>query len=360
MKRAVLLPISSFAAELQSTVASGKPAVLATIVRTIGSTYRKAGAAILVTSDGCTTGMLSGGCLEAEICREAESLMNSQAQSKLLHFDLSPDDDYLVGYGKGCSGQLWVLLEILKPGLMLTQHTPTQQTANAIILETSARIIVETSSQVHYEGLIDDEIGARIRETLKIQASTQRPFFDSFHTSRGEFISWCGWYSRPPIDLVVIGAGSDSIPLCTLAATMGWQVRICDHRPSKLNRKQFPNASALIQIAPDQIPDLQVATTTHVVIMSHNLIVDSLALSWAAEHVEINYIGLLGPSTRRERIFKILEADGKQICDKLRNRLRSPIGLDLGGRSEADIALSIVTQIQREWHAATMRDLTSA
>lgn len=354
MTEALYQPISPFGAALQSALMCRDKSVLATIVRTSGSTYRKAGAAMLITSDGKASGLLSGGCLESEITQEALALIASEFQSKLLHFDLTPDDDYLIGYGKGCAGKIWILLEILRPGLMLTQHIPSGQSANAIIIETSARIRIDESYKVHYEGHIEPAVAQKIVDTLQSRQVLGKPFFETINTN----LSWCGWYSQPPIDLVIIGAGADAIPLCALAADMRWVVRVCDHRPARLTEELFPGASHLIQITPDSPPKLPASMTTHVVIMSHNLIVDSQALVWAAEHHEISYIGLLGPSSRRERIFQILEKDGKNIRQDLERRLRSPIGIDLGGHSETDIALSIITQIQKTYYKATLQDLT--
>jgi xanthine/CO dehydrogenase XdhC/CoxF family maturation factor len=122
----------------------------------------------------------------------------------------------------------------------------------------------------------------------------------------------------------------------------------------------FPGASALIQVDRDQLPPLTAGAHTHVVIMTHDLLLDGRALVWAAERPELPYIGLLGPLQRRERLLAMLQADGLDVMPRLAGRLRSPVGLDLGGDNEADIALAIVTQIQRDWHAATAADKTLA
>src|SRR5579859_6401340 len=90
---------------------SGTPVVLATVVATSGSTYRKAGAKMLMTQDAWVAGSVSGGCLEAELVQTAWE--RTENGSALLTFDASGDDDILWGYGLGCNGVVHVFLERL-------------------------------------------------------------------------------------------------------------------------------------------------------------------------------------------------------------------------------------------------------
>lgn len=352
-----MLPASSsrVSSALLTALAAGENAVLATLVRTSGSTYRKSGASLLVRSNGATVGLLSGGCLEREIAREALALAGG-ARSKLLHFDLTPDDDYLVGYGKGCAGQMWVLLEPVRGGLMQAQHEPREPIANALVVETGERVILDAQGRITTDLTSAPELLAAIVSSLTAGRRSGKALYQETTLESGRRSSWCGWYRRPVVDLLLFGAGLDAIPVCALAAQLGWSVRVCDHRKSMLRSDAFPGATALIRVDRDELPPLTAGPHTHVVIMTHDLLLDGRALVWAAERPDLPYIGLLGPVQRRERLLAMLRADGLDVMPRLAGRLRSPVGLDLGGDNEADIALAIVTQIQRDWHAATAKD----
>lgn len=348
---------NSVSAAFAAALTAGEKAVLATLVRTTGSTYRKVGASMLIRQSGETVGILSGGCLERDIAKAALLLHEDR---KLLHFDLTPEDDYLLGYGKGCAGQLWVLLEPIRAGLMQKQLEPEHTTANAIIIDSGKRIIISSNGTI-VSDLDDDQNDlAVISKKLSNKGSNLKSFFDESLTTEGKRITWCGWYSRPAIDLLIFGAGVDAIPVYELASSLNWEIRICDHRVGMLKHETFPRAKQLIPIQYDNIPNLRVGPSTHVVIMSHNLLIDTRALAWAIEQPEIPYIGLLGPTQRRERILEFLKSENLNFISRLSGRLRSPVGLDLGGSSETDIALAIISQIQREWHNASGCDLAQA
>ena len=344
-------------AAVKTALAAAEEAVLATVVRTSGSTYRKAGASMLIRKSGETIGLLSGGCLERDITRAA---MELDGERKLLHFDLTPDDDYLVGYGKGCAGQIWVLLELLRHGLMETQLNPLSTTANALLVASGERLVIDAYETVQTDIKDRPDIVHSIATTLKAKMVSSKPFFVESKSSDGKPYAWCGWYARPAIDLVIFGAGLDSIPVYGLATALNWRVRICDHRSSMLRTEIFPHADALIPISRDGIPSLETNPSTHVVIMSHDLLIDTQALVWAAERSENPYIGLLGPTQRRNRILEILGRENLDCIKRLTGRLRSPICVDLGGNTELDIALAIIAQIQRDWHGASARDLTES
>src|ERR1700678_1859536 len=84
--------------------------VLATVVATAGSTYRKPGARMLIMSDGSYLGLLSGGCLEADLKLHAGEVLDGGA-TRAVEYDLRGPDDVLFGIGAGCEGAMRVLLE---------------------------------------------------------------------------------------------------------------------------------------------------------------------------------------------------------------------------------------------------------
>src|ERR1700727_1086171 len=86
------------------------PRVLATVVATAGSTYRKPGARMLIMADGRYLGLLSGGCLEADLKIHAQQVMDSGVP-RAVEYDMRGPDDILFGIGAGCEGAMRVLLE---------------------------------------------------------------------------------------------------------------------------------------------------------------------------------------------------------------------------------------------------------
>src|SRR5476651_2621586 len=94
--------------------AAGKQTALATVVHVEGSSYRHAGARMLITEDGQLTGAISGGCLEGDALRKARLAM-AQQQPMLVTYDTTDDDDAKLGVGLGCNGIIHILIEPIHP-----------------------------------------------------------------------------------------------------------------------------------------------------------------------------------------------------------------------------------------------------
>ncbi len=160
----------------------------------------------------------------------------------------------------------------------------------------------------------------------------------------------------PPPRLLLLGAGPDAHPVAELAAFLGWNFTVIDHRSQYARAERFPNASAVLDGGPPalaallstdpadaRVSDSPPAAFGAAIVMSHHLATDRAYLR-ALARSDIPYVGLLGPAVRRERLLAELGADAKG----LRARLRSPVGLDLGAETPEAIALSIMAEI----HAA--------
>jgi xanthine/CO dehydrogenase XdhC/CoxF family maturation factor len=88
---------------------SNEPLVLATVIRTGGSTYAKPGAQMLIASDGEYAGLLSGGCLEGDL-REHARKVAATGKGRIVSYDLRTSTDQLFGLGAGCEGAMDILL----------------------------------------------------------------------------------------------------------------------------------------------------------------------------------------------------------------------------------------------------------
>ena len=145
-----------------------------------------------------------------------------------------------------------------------------------------------------------------------------------------------------PQQLLVLGAGLDAVPLARMCAELGWQCTLVDHRPAYLENPAFPEAFAKHCVEPEQLASIiELDDFAAAVVMSHHLASDRAYLRALAES-PIEYVGLLGPAARRQRLLSEI---GEHAAS-LESRLHGPAGLDLGGRGPESIALSIIAQMQ--------------
>lgn len=145
-----------------------------------------------------------------------------------------------------------------------------------------------------------------------------------------------------PVNVLVLGAGLDAVPLVLLCAELGWLCTLADHRPAYLENAEFPADCPMHCLRPENLAaSLALADYDAAIIMSHHLASDREYLRQLAAS-PIPYIGLLGPAARKDRLLADLGGAAAQLGD----RLHGPAGLDLGGRGPEAIALSITAQVQ--------------
>jgi len=181
-------------------------------------------------------------------------------------------------------------------------------------------------------------------------------------TSRNLQLSFNGQPTRaliqfmaPPPHLLICGAGPDVRPVANTALAMGWRITIVDHRPAYANSRYFPGAEVLL-ISPSQLKEAVDLERCHAaVVMSHHLPSDALYLRGLAESDAPDYVGLLGPTARRDRIARALGP----LAERLGSRLRSPVGLTLGAVTPEGIALAILSQIHAWLADSRVADIQS-
>ena len=290
---------------------AGRPLVAALVIATQGSTYRKAGALMLLSSTGQRCGLLSGGCLEGDLQEHALQLLRSDARCLVKAYDSRGSDDPVWGLGLGCEGMMRILLLRVDP---------------STAWEPLASLFAAQRQRQPGGFSVDIESGALSNPQSKITA---------LEGARFTLVA-----EREPA-LLLCGAGPDAEPVAALAVLLGWQVTVVDHRPAYLETPRFATGVRLLQVDADALgASLGLDSFDAAVVMSHHLLADGRYLAALAESA-IPYVGLLGPAARRERLIGELGPSG----DRLRDRLRAPVGLDLGGRTPEAIALSIVAEI---------------
>jgi xanthine dehydrogenase accessory factor len=319
------------------------PKVLATVVATAGSTYRKPGARMLIMADGTYLGLLSGGCLEADLSIHARSVLESGIP-RAVEYDMRGPDDILFGIGAGCEGAMRVLLEPAGPGSLAAGAlagaagmTGAGQPTSLVAVHESADLPLGTYDA---GALLPAELVSAAQSALADGVSRDIKWHTGERRTRA-FVQ----YLAPPPHLLICGAGPDAQPVANTALSLGWRVTIVDHRPAYAIPERFPAAKVLRSDA-RQLRSVVALDQCHAaVVMSHHLTSDVTYLRELAAAGTPDYVGLLGPAARRQRISQELGAD---VAEKLRFRIRGPVGIDIGAVTPEGIALAIVSQI----HAA--------
>ncbi|MGI4885631.1 MAG: XdhC family protein [Janthinobacterium lividum] len=337
--------------------AANRPCALATVVEVLGSAYRRPGARMLVTEDGELTGAISGGCLEGDARQRARRAI-FQGEPALVTYDTRDEDDPRHGLGPGCQGVVRILLEPLN---FADDHNPlellrgfAQHPAPAVlatVFETDAsglkatvgqRVLLSATGALRGTPLLAAPLAEAARATL---AHGQSRVLD-VETDGGPVRALLE-VLEPPLRLVVYGAGNDAQPLVHLAGSLGWHITVVDGRPNLATAARFPEAAAvrLVPVAAleTQAPD----PGAYHVLLSHNYAYDLAALQTLLPS-PAPYIGLLGPRLKAARLMDELGLDEAERAHILRERLHSPIGLDLGSETPEEIALAIVAEIQAQ------------
>ncbi len=323
---------------LDRETVAGHRLVAAFVIATEGSTYRKPGALMLLSSSGARCSLLSGGCLEGDLHEHAQRLLASDDRVLERHYDGRGSDDPVWGLGLGCEGAMRILLWRLDAGSSLTLL---RGWLSAAIRREPALLEIDLASgdgalsvgSALGGALGGDADGASSVGVLPPGRATLRD--GSFAVAA----------ARAPA-LLLCGAGPDAEPVVRMASQVGWQVTVVDHRPAYVEAARFQDAVRIVTVdAADPGAVVALDGFDAAVVMSHNLVADGRYLAALAISA-IPYVGLLGPAARRERLY----AELGSLAEALRPRLRAPVGLDLGGASPEAIAFSIVAELQASLH----------
>jgi xanthine dehydrogenase accessory factor len=328
------------------------------VVRTFGSAPRPEGAVLLATTDGRIAGSVSGGCVEGAVVEEIGRARET-GRSRVVRYGISDEQAWDVGLACG------VIIDVLiEPAI--AEPVESAARASAAASATHGRAVVTT--------LPADSPGATagpyprgegepatpqlvVWEDGRLEGSLADPESNvglvrmaleslARGTSRTVELSGRSLFIEvfpPQPRLVVIGAAQIAIPLVSIARALGFETIVADVRPAFATRERFPDVDRLIVGWPDEVADaIDMSPSDAVVVLSHDTKVDEPAIITALAR-GCRYVGAIGSrkrqATRRER----LTAAGVPPEDL--DRLRSPVGLDLGGRAPAETALAIMAEI---------------
>ncbi|MBD2772240.1 XdhC family protein [Iningainema tapete] len=331
---------------------SCQTAALATVVKVKGSTYRRPGARMLMTSDGKMVGSISGGCLENDVFEQAKLVMTS-FEPILLKYDPEVTEDIIWGLGLGCNGAVYVLIERLDGQIKFISECLNNRKLGvlATVFCVEGDVPVKVGNHLMFQDkVVESEIADSIitqaiitdaQVAIKNRKSKVRTY--QLSTGSAEVLIEV---IKPPTPLLIFGAGQDAIPVVSFAKELGWDVTVVDHRPAYVTQERFPIADNLVLSSAEAAHQhVSLDDRTVALIMTHNYFHDRELVKMLLPSA-VRYIGILGPKSRTKELLEDLLAQEIVYSEEQLNRVYAPVGIDIGADTPVEIALSIVAEIQ--------------
>ena len=317
----------------------GKKAVFVSVVALEGSSYRKPGVRMLISETGESVGAVSGGCVENEIIRQAQSVFKS-GKAKIITYD-----------GRlriGCEGIIHILIEPVFLSADLTEDFERQlQSRNSFVMETYFHQQVGEFSDAG-SIIIVNEKKYPVFPSFNIEGNSER---ECFRQTFG-----------PLFQLFIFGAEHDAVQLSQAAKLLGWEVTIVASPDENKSCDYFPGAGALVTPAFNEISRLSIDEQTAVVLMTHSFNKDVQYLM-ALKDFRPAYIGLIGSFNRRERVLSMVLDYLPEISTEFLEQIHGPAGISIGAVTASEITVSIMAEIlavTRNQKPIKLRDKTSS
>ena len=308
--------------QLRDWRCAGRRALLATVVRTWGSSPRPVGSILALAEDGTMIGSVSGGCIEDDLIASYSSVGESgmpRGAPRLIRYGVSADEAHR--FGLPCGGTLELLLEF-------------EPEASAIA---DLVRLLEAGSLVHRQVALS-EGGV----TLTPAQAPAELFINA-----GEMVNTFG----PEYRMLLIGAGQIAEYLATMAQFSGFAVTLCDPRAEYLAGWKLAGVAVTKEMPDDAVIAFRADQRSCIIALSHDPKLDDLALLEALE-TSAFYVGAIGSrrntQARRERLVTHFGHSPTSIA-----RLRGPIGLYIGSKTPPEIAVSVMAEVLATKNAVT-------
>lgn len=345
-----------------------RPFALATVVAVEGSSYRRAGAKMLIAEDGSRYGTISAGCLEDDLTQHATDVIRSRL-AKTLIYDLRSEDDWSWGQGAGCNGRITVLVEPCEwergPQPGVGEHVWARVEA---MLREGRRVASAKRIGVGDAGLLRASGKAAGAERMGGEDAGAGPLFcaengEAFGTvSRGaeetlvpelrRFLAgdasirlvavdgtggeWLLEKYEPREPLYLFGAGPDAEPVARLASALDFDVTVVDPRDERCNERHFPTADRhVVRHAESYLQEETPPSASYVLVMTHSFQRDRHIVRKLLQ-APVRYLGVLGSRSRTARLL---------APDPPPEWLHAPVGLAIGAEGPEEIAVSIAAQL---------------
>lgn len=284
---------------------------LAVVVSTWGSSPRQAGSLMAIRDDGLIEGSVSGGCIESSVITSAQRLMDEGGAAE-LEFGVADETAWQVGLSCGGKIRVWVF--------------PKSSIDPAIITSTSAAI--QNRQHFHMTCLINDQ---RIEPSAKALINTLDDDGHGFHLA-----------VLPKPRLFIIGAVHISQHLAPMANAVGFDVTVIDPRETFAHEDRFPDVTVLSDWPQDALKDVPIDPDTAFVTLTHDPKIDDTALKIILKSPSF-YIACLG--SRKTHDARRLRLKDHGFDDQTIDRIHGPAGYDIGAKTPAEIAVSVLAEL---------------
>lgn len=296
----------------------GIKTVLASVVHLEGSSYRRPGVRMSVQENRKMIGAVSGGCVEKEVVRQAQSVFESNIP-KLMEYD--------GRYRLGCEGILYILIE---------PFNPEESFYDAFFKQCKSRNSFSISTSFSKEESKRNDGGSIFKFDSNSFTMNKLTSFDQLEVFHQNI--------KPGFKLIIVGSEHDAVELCKYASNTGWEVDIIAPPDDSKTIDNFPGASQFLAINESEFEQIHLDSETAIVLMTHSYVKDLKYLS-SLIHKDIRYIGLLGPSKRREKLLNELLEKNELVPESFFDITFGPTGINIGAETPQEIAISILAEI---------------
>lgn len=311
---------------------AGRRFAVATVVRTHGSTPQVAGAKLVLDESGAFVGTLGGGCVEADAIIAARSVMETGGRS-LRAYELT--EDLAWNSGLVCGGTMWILAERGEDALTIDGRDVLPDLVRAASGESTPLAVKTTIRKIDAK---HTEFAARSIEPVNGAPSPRVVRVSDNSEQLVDVIS-----GKPRI--VIAGGGHVSLAIYRQAQLLDFDITILEDRPHFAGKERFPGALVIEADMASSIASLTFGWHSFLVIATRGHKLDGDCVL-AAVNSDAKFIGLLGSRRKKALIDRMLREQG--VSEERIAAVRSPIGLNLGGRTPAEIALAVLAEITQE------------
>ena len=320
---------------------AGHRVAIATVLRTWGSSPRPMGSQLAVRSDGLFVGSVSGGCVEAAVIAAAQDVLATD-RPQTLEFGVTDEDALEVGLA--CGGRIEVEVTVAEQPILerLEAGRATRTPACGILDRATGRWTLARPEPHHAPAL-----ASALRQALQTEIPVHvevdgRALFVRPHL--------------PPLRLVLVGAVHIADPLARMSMLAGYHPILVDPRQAFATAERFPGIPLRCAWPQDALPDLALDARTAVITLTHDAKIDDPALQCALAS-DAFYIGALGSrkthAARRDRLALA------GLPEAALDRIHGPVGLPIGSRAPADIAISILAELTARLRTGSARRVSA-
>ena len=310
--------------EYQKSNQLGLRSVLASVVELDGSSYRRPGVRMLINENGLMTGAVSGGCVEKEILKQSGYVFKT-GKPKMMTYD--------GRYRLGCEGTIYILIELFDPSIEMIESFE-----NCL----RDREYIEIDSFYSKESIAGGDWGSVMLFDNKKQSFFNKNY--ELKNDKNPLTKVFNQKLKPLFKLIIIGAEHDAVQLCLQASSLGWEVVIVTSPSSPQTIKDFPRSKDLLHKNSENFETNLIDKNVAIILMTHSYVKD-LQYLIALRDTKPAYLGLLGPSNRRERLLNDVIERFPLVDSSIFDVIYGPTGLNIGAETPQEIAMSICSEI---------------